>query len=580
MTETTQPSRRITILREEVARKIAAGEVIDRPFSVVRELLDNSLDAGAGNLEISLKAGGLASVQVLDDGQGMSAEDLQICTHRHATSKIREEEDLYRTRTLGFRGEALAAVAACSRLEIVSLTEGALHANRLRVEGGRTEALEACRGAKGTRVEVNDLFFNLPVRRRFLKSAAAETAACRRILLDKALAFPEAGFRFFTDGRLKFFFPPADLKARICAAFSLEAAHMEIVSGEGEGFQLTLIAARPELARRDRRLLRIYVNRRRIEEYRLIQALEYSYADFMPGGRFPVCFAFLEVEGELVDFNIHPAKKEARFRDPDALRRAIRELLSGYLAAFSGGPRSAAAAPDSAGSSSGAGTGGFFPAQGFRPGSQPPWPGGEENAYVRLPRPRKPQENEAGPPPAGPLYRGQLFRLFLLAEYGQRLFIIDQHAAHERLIYDRLKSRRSSVQELLFPMRFETTAEQAALLEQRREFLTEHLGIGLVRREESVFEILSLPEEMISLEEDVLREALLTEESGLEELAHRLYDLAACRMAVKEGEELDDETAAGLVRAAFTLEQARCPHGRPLWVEISREELLKRVARI
>lgn len=575
----TEPSRRISILREDVARKIAAGEVIDRPFSVLRELLDNSLDADARSVEIFLKQGGLGSLRVLDDGWGMTEEDLQICTHRHATSKIHEEADLYSARTLGFRGEALAAIAACSRLEIVSMASGADHAHRLRVEGGELVALEDSRGKRGTRAEVNDLFFNLPVRRHFLKNAAAETSACRRTLVEKALAFPEVSFRFFTDERLKFFFPPVDLKQRICAAFSLEADHLEVLGGRGEGYSLTLVAARPELVRRDRRLLQVYVNRRRLDAYRLLQALEYAYADFMPGGQFPICFAFLEVDPELVDFNIHPAKKEARFRRPEDLRRGMLETLRSYLEAFRGGVRPAPEA-------------GFDPAApaGFFAEAVAEQ-GAAQETGLRLPatgeqsspasRPRPGGEYAAGTPPsgAGPVFRGQLFKLFLLVEYGPRLFIIDQHAAHERLLYERLQSRRSPVQELLFPMRFDVNREESSLLESRREFLVKNLGIGLVAREASAYEIVSLPEEMLCLEEETLRKALLEKEHGLEELKHDLYSLAACRMAVKEGEELDYQAATQLAKDVLLLNQTRCPHGRPLWVEVSREDLLRRVAR-
>jgi DNA mismatch repair protein MutL len=454
------------------------------------------------------------------------------------------------------------------------MASGADHAHSLRVEGGNLLALEDSRGTPGTRVEVNDLFFNLPARRHFMKSAAAETAACRRTLVEKALAFPEVAFRFFSDGRLKFFFPPSDLKQRICAAFSLEAAHLDLLSGEGEGYRLAMVAARPELARRDRRLLQVYVNRRRLDAYRLLQALEYAYADFMPGGQFPICFAFLDVDPGLVDFNIHPAKKEARFRDPERLRRGMLKLLGDHLAGFRGRAFPAAAG----GGESGAAGGFFFAPEAERDAGTSARPGQTLKAELSPALPEDPGR-EAGLRPAGLHYRGQLFRLFLLAEYGSRLLIIDQHAAHERLLYDRLRDRRSHIQELLFPLRFEVSSEEAAFLESRREFLVGTLGIGLARREDSAYEIASLPEEMLCLEEETLRAALLERKSSPEELAHRLYSLAACRMAVKEGEELDDRTAAGLVQDILNLDQTRCPHGRPIWVEVSQEELLRKVAR-
>ena len=207
-------SRRIAILREDVSKKKAAGEVIDRPFSVIRELLDNSIDAGADAVDVYIEGGGIARISVVDNGTGMSREDLQLCSERHATSKIREEGDLYRVRSLGFRGEALASVAACSRLEIVSRERGEGQAaapaagqaageaaHRLRVEGGKRLGLEPWRGNPGTVVTVSDLFYNLPVRRKFLKSTAGESGMCRQIFLEKAVAHPDVAFRFFSDGK-------------------------------------------------------------------------------------------------------------------------------------------------------------------------------------------------------------------------------------------------------------------------------------------------------------------------------------------------------------------------------------------
>jgi DNA mismatch repair protein MutL len=458
------------------------------------------------------------------------------------------------------------------------MEEGADHAHLLRVEGGELVALEDSQGKRGTRVDVNDLFFNLPVRRHFLKSAAAETAACRRTLVEKALAFPEVSFRFFSDGRLKFFFPPTDLKQRICAAFALKAEHLELLSGRGDGYRLTVVAARPELVRRDRRLLQVYVNRRRLDAYRLLQALEYAYSAYMPGGQFPICFAFLEVDPGLVDFNIHPAKKEARFRNPENLRRGMLDLVRAYLEALRGGGRNAAAVAAPLGS-------GMFPQAGgdTQAGTLPPAApyGGYPPAGEAAPGapPRAAPADAAQPAGAGPVVRGQLFKLFLLVEQGQRLFIIDQHAAHERLLYERLKNKRSPIQELLFPMRFDVSPDEASLLEKRLQFLLS-LGIVLKRREAAVYEVTSLPEDLLCLEEDAVREALLGRQGSLEELEHRLYSLAACRLAVKEGEELDAHTAAELAGAVLNLNQDRCPHGRPLWVEVSREELLRRVGRI
>ncbi len=331
MADRTRASRGIHILREDVSRKIAAGEVIDRPLSVVRELLDNSLDAGATQVEVHLEGGGVARVRVVDDGQGMSRADLELCGLRHATSKIHEEDDLYRVTTLGFRGEALASMAACARLTVQSAPrEAPREGHRLLLAGGKRLALEPHQAPPGTVVEVSDLFYNMPARRRFLRSGGAESAGCRTVFLDKALPHPEVSFRLVAEGRLRHFFPPQEDLGRVAAAYGLAPEALAVARGAG----VTAVLARPEVHRRDRRLMQLFVNRRRIYDYSLLQAVEQAFSPYMPGGCFPVAFLFLEVDPALVDFNVHPAKREARFRDPAGLRRAVSETLREHLRAY------------------------------------------------------------------------------------------------------------------------------------------------------------------------------------------------------------------------------------------------------
>jgi DNA mismatch repair protein MutL len=352
-------SRRVQILREEVSRKIAAGEVIDRPLAVVRELLDNALDAGARSVELYLEGGGLERIRVVDDGQGMSRQDLELAAQRHATSKIEHEDDLARVTTLGFRGEALASMAACARLTLTSQQEGGggagspspTGAYRLVVEGGRRLAMEPVAGLRGTTVDVAQLFYNLPARRRFLKSAASESLGCRQAFLEKALPHPSVGFRLFVDGELRLFLPAQEPRDRVAAAMGLELQHLHLSEGKTTGARALIVAGRPELARRDRKYLHLYVNRRRIADYSLLQAAEYAFGQYVPGGSHPVAFLFLEVDPALVDFNIHPAKKEARFRNQAELRQLIIGTLQSLLVGFGlrAGPLNAGApAPQAA----------------------------------------------------------------------------------------------------------------------------------------------------------------------------------------------------------------------------------------
>jgi DNA mismatch repair protein MutL len=570
-----QSSRRVHFLREDVSRKIAAGEVIDRPLAVVRELLDNALDAGARNVEVYLQGGGLERIRVVDDGEGMSREDLELAAERHATSKIDREEDLARVTTLGFRGEALASIAACARLTLTSLPSPAsgpafgpgeeASACRLIVEGGRRLALEPATGTRGTSVDAADLFFNLPARKRFMKAPAAETMGCRQAFLEKALPHPQVSFRLFTDGELRLFLPAQGPRERVAAAMAVDLQHLHLAEGHAPGVAARIVAGRPELARRDRKFLHLYVNRRRISDFSLLQAVEYAYGEYVPGGSHPVAFVFLEVDPALVDFNIHPAKKEARFRNLAELRQLIIGTLRGLLADF--GLRAGAAGRQAP-----------VPVYSQRTASWE-WTQAEGTVGVKPDRDvgLKPDRDVGlkADTKGGVTYRGQLFRLFLLVEHGDSLFIVDQHAAHERLLFEELKRHRLAAQELLLPVRLEGVGEE---LIRRRADSWGRLGIRVERGEDGVYSVTALPEELLCVE-DELAAALAEGSSSPEELEQRVLSLAACRTAVKDGEELDPPAAAELARRALALDNARCPHGRPIWMEIRRGELLRAVAR-
>ena len=574
-------SRRIAILREQVARIIAAGEVIDRPFSVVRELLDNAIDAGSRNIEVYLEDAGLTRIRIIDDGHGMGREDLAVCCKRHATSKIREEEDLYRLTTLGFRGEALAAIGACARLEIITMEPGTGtdSGHRLYVEGGKQLSLESWRARQGTLVSVADLFFNMPARKRFLKSRAGEAAMCSRGFVEKALAHPEISFKLLLNGKLKYFFPAADLKTRIAAACALEPEHLQLLDWAGEGFQIEAVAARPEVFRADKRYIQVFVNRRRIYEYSLVQAVEYGFKEYLPGGRFPVIFLFLKVNPELVDFNIHPAKREVRFRNLSLIRHGVITMVKAFLINYDlhyyGVPErvpeqeSPAQEGDLRGEIFTIGARGSEARNGGELSAQPERytnaGGGQSELF------------QGGKVPFH--YCGQVFDLFLLVEWGDRLFIIDQHAAHERVLYEELRNKKVNSQELLFPMHFEAGPAEAGLVKERLSLWRE-MGIQISEVEKNAFEIKSLPEDFLALDESELVRALLSEYSSFDELKDRIYSMAACRLAVKDGETLDRPAAEQLAADVFNLANGRCPHGRPIWHEIRREELFRRVGRI
>jgi DNA mismatch repair protein MutL len=546
-------SRRIKILRDAVSRKIAAGEVIDRPFSIVRELLDNAIDSGARAIDVHIEAGGLGRVRVVDDGAGMDPGDLALCWKPHATSKIETEDDLLRVSSLGFRGEALSSIAVCSRLVIVSSQGGEEPAHRLEIQGGEGGAPEPCQGRKGTVVDVAELFFNYPARKKFLRSASAESGLCRSVFLDRAVAFPEIAFRLYTDGDLKASLPVSPLSERIALAYSqfLDARRLVASAEEGNGFRVKVVAGRPDLRRRDRKLLQCFVNGRRVSEFSLLQAAEYGFAGFIPGGWYPVAFIFVEIDPDLIDFNIHPAKKEVRFRNlPDVHKAVVNAVKRSVVP--DGEP------PIVIGSRK----------PGMEVASQP------QRAFsLDLP---SPPEGLLPAPSTGIRFLGQVFGVFLVFELPGRMLVMDQHAAHERVIFERLMARSPALQELLFPLVFDVSAgEEERLLGILDEL--EDLGIRIRRSGALTFEVTAISAELRPLPEERLIE--LIRGVGGDEWKYSLRASAACRLAIKEGDRVDPVTAQELCARALELPVPRCPHGRPIWHELSEESLLRLVDR-
>ena len=610
-------SAHIHILKESVARKIAAGEVIDRPAAVVRELLDNSLDAEAANVDIHLEAGGNDLIRVTDDGSGMAREDLELCYLPHATSKIESDQDLMQVRTLGFRGEALGSMAAVSRLTVTSAprapvppsaggeytTPPAATPQRLEVHGGKLIGVGPAAGSPGTTVEVANLFYNLPARKRFLKRPQSEWALVKAVLLDRAIAFPQVGFRLFSGSDLRAFLPPAGRVARIAAAYPerIEPALLHSLTGSGDGFTLELVAGEPGAARKDRKHVQVFVNRRRVWEYALVQAVEYAYRDYLHGGLFPVAYLFLTVEPELVDFNIHPAKREVRFRNLPDIHHRIVDVLAGYLRTFD---RRAHAGFEPGPSLSGLddqvprGPGGYRPGHQQSAGLQrDPWPGAHGSAIpgpaapgsAAYARSRLPAAAEKQPAydltrtfripeePEGFRYLGQIFGLFLVVERGDTLYLVDQHAAHERIIYERLKNGPAG-QELLFPVRFEVGEDEHAVLLRHREELA-GMGIGVEPVETGNWQLSTVPA-MVDLEAETLVELIQELADRPADFQRELYASISCRAAVMDGDILPRSAAVTIVSSAIQLTNARCPHGRPIWAEFSREELMRLVERI
>jgi len=611
-----QQSQSIRVLDPQVARKIAAGEVIERPASIVRELIDNAVDAGATRVTLSIENGGLSLIRVQDDGRGMSMTDLKVCALSHATSKIRTEEDLRLCRSLGFRGEALSSVAAVARLRITSRqtagergepgadADGAL----LAADAGGALDVRAVPAPPGTTVEVRDVFYTQPARKRFLKNPSAESRQVKTTFIDKVLAFPELEFRYFVADQLKLFLPAASFVDRIRACYPElpESGLLEELNESRPGFSVRIVTADPGLFRRDRRLLQVFINGRRVNEYAFQQAVQYAYEPYLPGGLIPVAWIFLEIDPELVDFNVHPAKREVRLRNKKEIHEAIVAVIKAHLESHTGVPRvSGTEAGPTAGPTAGHGTSPSVPAHSPSGAVKPSRPrhyefsrnqssdrpssyaASERHEWYRTQPPRDHDQGDgyslAEPYSPGPElaqtpfeFLGSVFGVFLLVRMGETLLFLDQHAVHERLLYDELRERPRK-QELLVPVEFQTEPEQRDRILARRPGFAQ-LGLEISEVRTDTWQITAVPagfeNSAAGLVEVLTDEYDLHERQGAEFFARR-----ACRAAVKDGDQLDTAPAEELIRRALKLKNPRCPHGRPLWFALSKADLFRAVGR-
>jgi DNA mismatch repair protein MutL len=572
----------INILRPEEARKIAAGEVIDRPASLARELLDNAIDAGARNIELVIDEGGSRRIEVIDDGCGMDKADLELCYYAHATSKITSLNDLDRAETLGFRGEALSAAAAVSKLDILSSVDGR-EAWRMEVgPSGRPASLEPTRRIKGTSVRCIGLFDAVPARKRFLKRPASEAALCYAAFVDKALCFPETAFRFMQNGVLKTISPSAssfkDRFARLVV--NKEEAHfLHEIKTSGEGFSVNIVICGSEVSRPDKRRQFLFANGRRIQDYSLQQALEYGVQGAFPNGVHPVGAVFIKIDPHLADFNIHPAKREARFTDAGAIHHAITTALRDFTRHLRLSTTETAPPRQERGFDS-------FVQEHLNQRET-----AVESATRRLAtaallenrpqfavRPGRETESDATDSQGERLrFVGKALGLFVVVEKGGKIFFIDQHAAHERILYEKFLSEPIVKQELLVNITFNTDgAEDDAFLESKRGEL-ERLGV-VVSGENGAWRIDALPVNWRMGDAETVQAILDLRVAG-ENMAERWVATLACRSAVKDGEYLDENACISLAVAALALPDPHCPHGRPIWFETTEDFLLKAVKR-
>ncbi len=577
---------RIRLLSETLVNRIAAGEVIERPAAVVKELVENALDAGARRIAVAIAEGGIARIAVADDGAGIAAEDLPLAVARHATSKLGDEQ-LIRITTLGFRGEALPSIGAAGRLCITSRPEAADHATTIRVEGGRVFAPIPAAGPQGTEVVVRDLFFATPARRKFLKSPRSEAEAAETVARRLALAAPGVGFRFESDGRVVFDRAGESLAARIAALFGAGAAEnlLPLAAERGE-MRLSGFAGAAHLSRANAALQHFIVNQRPVTDPVLRTALRVAYRDVIPAGRHPVAALILDLPAEEVDVNVHPAKTELRFRDPAGVRALVIGALRAALAMPAGtlppprfgvprfdatrfGSTADAASPASAPSA-------MRFAETLLPLAAPP-------AARRITPAAGAPAADAPEYPLGAAV-AQVLDTYILALAGDgALVVVDQHAAHERLTQERLAREWAAggvrAQPLLLPAVVELTPAEAERVLAQAEALA-RLGLEIEAFGPQAVLVRALPAALGAPEPGPLLRDIADElgESGTEAALTARLDAVlarlACHGSIRAGRRLQAAEMDALLREMeATPRAATCSHGRPTFIRLRRAEI-------
>ena len=631
---------KILQLSQHVANLIAAGEVVERPASVVKELLENAVDAGASQVTIEIRDGGMTVLRVTDNGCGMSPEDARTAFLRHATSKLRTAEDLAAIGTMGFRGEALAAIASVSRIDLLTKTPGAVSGTSLRLEAGViTEESEAgC--PDGTTIIIRDLFFNTPARMKFMKADTVEAGRITATVQQQALAHPEVAIRLIRDGKQVLSSPgKGGLEAAVYCIYGRDSAKMVPVESHWEGYSLMGFVSLPTDSRPSRSLQTFFVNDRPVKSRLLIAALEEAYRNQMMVGKFPACVLHLRLPNNAVDVNVHPAKTEVKFlnekavfdcvhygvlgalnKQPDRPRIQFRETpapqppvqhtvpplpqqpslpekreekkepffrtmtaeeFKNFSAVLKDAPQPNPKAAQST-----------YAALPLRQTVSPPivdLPPVPKSAPTQPPVPQpEPEEQMELPMPAVIPWRyvGELYRSYLIVEQGEEAFLIDKHAAHERILFEKLKKNQEAIsaQSLLQPIPCRLGPDACAVLLANRPLLeelafdVEDFGDGTLLIRQIPMDLASddAPDVLESMAQDLLRGRREENTTVRDELLHTV----ACKAAIKAGWKNDERELLKLIEQVMADESLKyCPHGRPICVSLSKKQLEKQFKR-
>lgn len=642
---------KIIQLSPHIANLIAAGEVVERPASVVKELLENAVDAGASKVTVEIRDGGMTFLRVTDDGCGMSPEDARTAFLRHATSKLRSAEDLAAIGTMGFRGEALAAIASVSRIDLLTKTAGSLSGISLRLEAGQIVEESEAGCPDGTTILIRDLFFNTPARMKFMKSDTVEGGRVAAAVQLQALAHPEVAFRFLRDGKQVLSTPgTGGLQAAVYCVYGRDFARMVAVDSQWEQYRLTGYVTKPTDARPSRSMQTFFVNDRPVKSKLLVSALEEAYRNQIMVGKFPACVLHLSLPASAVDVNVHPAKTEVKFLSEKAVFDCVHYGVLGALnkqvdrpqVQFTTQPAKPAPAPQSAPApkpqqppqAAPAKQAPFFrtmTAQEYKtfsaavqeapkpspaaakaaaamipkadnmplrefvmlPQVQPdPVPTAKPAPEIPVPAPveepaPQPEQIALEMPPQIPWRMvGELYRSYILVEQGDEAFLIDKHAAHERILFEKLKANQEAIssQELMQPLPVRLSPSAAAELLANRDML-EELGFSLEEFGENTLLLRQIPmdlspddaaEAVESLAADLLSGRREQADTVRDELLHTV----ACKAAIKAGWKSDEKELLALVEAVMSREDLKyCPHGRPICITLSKKQLERQFKR-
>ena len=611
---------RIRLLPETVASQVAAGEVVERPASVVKELVENSIDAGAGKIDILIRRGGISFVRVIDDGSGMDRDDALLSLERHATSKIRSASDLEAIGTLGFRGEALPSIASVSRFRLTTRETGAVAGTEIIINGGKIDIVREGGEAPGTQVEVRSLFYNLPARRKFLRSENTESRNIEHQIHLQAIGHPQIAFTFVRDDRLVLQLPAAaNLNDRIRDLYGSDMLERLLeVNGEASGnIDIGGLIGRAGVSRQTRDQQLTFVNGRAIESPVLNAALREGYHTALMKGQYPITFLFLNIDPTAVDVNVHPAKREVRFRDPNGVReavvRSIRQTLESeretwrekFSAPTSASPetpgqpvvdltlRPPASFPEAvhrelsglgaAVGNRGSGTVGLIPPSVVAPN--------RDDVVAGVADPGRAQQSVSSTAADAQQFQiiGVLNKLYVLMENADGLVLVDQHAAHERILFEELRGRMEEqgvpTQRLLIPQTFDLPPRDADWIERNMSIL-QKMGIGIEGFGPNTFKIDSLPAFLNTSDPVHFMQRVIDDlksssaSSSPMRLGEEMIAKTVCRHAVKANDPLRYLEIEKLIQDLLACDLPYCcPHGRPTMIQISHAELEKKFGR-